>query len=938
MAHAEIEVNPAKIIADGEIQRIHVIGDKRGSRNAWYKLHFDEHPNGMFGCHKRYPGGQRFTWKSSERAKPMTDDERRALRERMQAKAREREEEDRKRHAAAAELAKRVFDGATDVVGSEHAYLARKGVESHGLKVGAWEKLNRKTGELSLIKKDALLVPIRDARGAIHSLQAIFPDSDNPLKRDKDYLTDGDKRGRFHLIGEPLTVYDKPVILICEGYATGASLYEATGHGVVVAFDAGNLMPVAQVVRNKFPTGTIIICADNDQWTLLPVKNPGVTRATEAANAIGGCIVFPPFTDDDGRDDNGKRKGPTDFNDLAKLRGPEAICAVINEALVSTIEERAEPDAPWAEFSTQKAIEQAQSAANVAMEARADDEVAGAGSEEPKESLERYFRVLGHGLDGVTIHVFSHSSLTVVKLNSSNINEGHLVSLTPNVGWWEEKFPNGRKKGIDTRAATAFLTGTAHRRGVYDPSNVRGRGAWLDAGRVVFHHGDTLSVDGVDTPVAKIASRYTYPRNMALPRPAKEALSDEDGIKLVNLAKKFRWSTSGSAVLLAGFVMLAPLCGALRWRPHIWLTGGAGCGKSTILNDYVHPLMNGNDLFAQGNSSEAGFRQTLRTDARPVLFDESESNEEGDIKRIQNVLSLIRQSSTESDARTLRGTAGGEAMSFHIRSMFCLASIQVAIKHQADVERLTVLALRSKRDDDNAAESWKALRDELYRIKRDPTIAARLMRRALALLPVIQANIDVFTEVAAQHFGTQREGDQYGTLLAGAWALVSQKVVAREEAEGLIDSYDWSEHRDGVDSGDSDAQKIISTLFGQEVVLDYGERATLYSLVRTAAGEADDGGVVPPDPVKKKANKALMHYGLRVVGQYIAVANSEIPPRNKLLAGTFLATDLKGALKRLPGQDNNDNEPIYFGAHKESKVTRIPLSLVIDDHVTDGTL
>ncbi|MGF6806063.1 putative P-loop ATPase/phage/plasmid primase-like uncharacterized protein [Paraburkholderia sp. Clong3] len=376
MAAQDIQVDPADIIADGKIHRIRV-GDDRG-KNGWYKLVCDDRPAGMFGCNKRYGNDVKFTWKSSEKAKPMTGEERRALRERMQEKARQREEEDRIRHAKAAELANVVFDGAREVTGAEHPYLARKGVQSHGLRVGAWEKLNPNTGELSLIEKDALLVPIRDERKAIHSLQAIFPDSDNRLQRDKDYLTDGDKRGRFYVIGKPLTVNDKMVVLICEGYATGASLHEATDHAVIVAFDAPNLMPVAQVVRDRFPAATIVMCADNDQWTLTPINNPGVTRATEAAKAVGGRVAFPPFTDADGTtDENGKRKGPTDFNDMAVLHGWDAVRGTIETALEATeVVTPPDVDAAWASGKVKKVAQ-----------APADDALVGLLTDEPDDVL-----------------------------------------------------------------------------------------------------------------------------------------------------------------------------------------------------------------------------------------------------------------------------------------------------------------------------------------------------------------------------------------------------------------------------------------------------------------------------------------------------------------------------------------------------------------------
>jgi hypothetical protein len=154
-----------------------------------------------------------------------------------------------------------------------------------------------------------------------------------------------------------------------------------------------------------------------------------------------------------------------------------------------------------------------------------------------------------------------------------------------------------------------------------------------------------------------------------------DVITDSDLI--YEVASSFGWSKPSSAILLTGWVALAPICGALHWRPNIWITGGAGSGKSTVLNDFVNYLMNGYAIYAQGNSTEAGIRQTLKWDALPVLFDESEQNNEREAMRVQQIIALIRQSSTESAARTLKGTQGGAAMDFMIRSMFCLSSIQV---------------------------------------------------------------------------------------------------------------------------------------------------------------------------------------------------------------------------------------------------------------------
>nr|WP_242518552.1 toprim domain-containing protein [Thiorhodovibrio winogradskyi] len=127
----------------------------------------------------------------------------------------------------------------------------------------------------------------------------------------KRFLSGGRIYGCFCLL--PGT---KPApILICEGFATGATLVEQTGSTCVVAFNAGNLLPVAKAVRAQHPKADIIVCGDNDAWT---EGNPGATKARAAALEIGAQLLLPDFT---GLDLSEK---PTDFNDLARLRNASA--------------------------------------------------------------------------------------------------------------------------------------------------------------------------------------------------------------------------------------------------------------------------------------------------------------------------------------------------------------------------------------------------------------------------------------------------------------------------------------------------------------------------------------------------------------------------------------------------------------------------------------
>jgi len=184
-------------------------------------------------------------------------------------------------------------------------YLNQKQAKAYGLRVA----------------RDALFVPMADpVTGEIWNLQTIYPEPrcirGSKKPRDKDLIPGGRKAGLCHFI--PGLDNDGPLCIV-EGYATGASVHEATGWTVYVAFDSGNLKQVAKAVHEEHPSRRIVIAADNDQWTR---GNPGIKKANEAAKAIkGASVVAPRFlkkhTSAIGKDE----KGPTDFNDLVRLSG-----------------------------------------------------------------------------------------------------------------------------------------------------------------------------------------------------------------------------------------------------------------------------------------------------------------------------------------------------------------------------------------------------------------------------------------------------------------------------------------------------------------------------------------------------------------------------------------------------------------------------------------
>lgn len=281
---------PAEIIADGELHRFASNG-KRGDLAGWYVLHLDGIPAGAFGCW-RLDVYQ--TW-CAKPERELTAAERAQQLERIEAAQRKREEAEREQRDQARRRAASEWSSARPAPDS-HPYLARKGVKAHGLRV---------TGD------GRLVVPVRDASGELHSLQFIGPDGD------KRFLPAGRVRGCYFGIGKP-----RGVLCVAEGYATATTIHEATGHAVAVAFNAGNLEPVARALREKLPDVRLILCADDDVAT---ADNPGITKATEAARAVGGFVAVPAFGPN-------RPERVTDFNDLAAHRGPEAVRAYIEDA------------------------------------------------------------------------------------------------------------------------------------------------------------------------------------------------------------------------------------------------------------------------------------------------------------------------------------------------------------------------------------------------------------------------------------------------------------------------------------------------------------------------------------------------------------------------------------------------------------------------------
>ncbi|MFA9459908.1 DUF927 domain-containing protein [Thiohalorhabdus methylotrophus] len=301
---------PEPIPADGDLHRFDAPDDRRGQRTGWAVLYppGDYGAGGAFGSW-RHDGSH--TWSDRDR-RTMSRAERRAWQERMAEARRQREVERQRRAEEASAKAARIWEEA-DPAPADHPYLQAKGVGGYGL---------RQHG-------DALVVPMRDAGGALRSLE--FIDGGGG----KRFLSGGTKRGSYHAIGRP-----SARLYVAEGYATAASIHEATGDAVAVAFDAGNLEPVVRVLRDKLLGVELVVAADHDE------SGTGQAKARAAAGAVGGLVAVPPK--------------PGDFNDLAQAYGLEAVAEALAAPYAPNPEEESpagedrdpETGPPWREAET----------------------------------------------------------------------------------------------------------------------------------------------------------------------------------------------------------------------------------------------------------------------------------------------------------------------------------------------------------------------------------------------------------------------------------------------------------------------------------------------------------------------------------------------------------------------------------------------------------
>lgn len=247
------------VVLDGKPHRFRVAGDKGREKSGWYVLFGDNLPAGRFG---NWRGDLSVAWHATP-DHVLTPAERELIELSYERARLMHEAEAKKKHEQAAAACSEIWEKAA-AADSANGYLVRKQVKSHGL---------RQTGD------GRLIMPIYVGE-RLASLQYISADGR------KEFHAGGEVSCGYFFI--PPTGAAAKTVYVVEGYATGASVHEATGAGVVVALNAGNLSKVGQFLRGKMPQARIVFVADNDK------SGVGQEKARAAAGLIGAQVIVPP--------------------------------------------------------------------------------------------------------------------------------------------------------------------------------------------------------------------------------------------------------------------------------------------------------------------------------------------------------------------------------------------------------------------------------------------------------------------------------------------------------------------------------------------------------------------------------------------------------------------------------------------------------------------
>lgn len=544
--------------------------------------------------------------------------------------------------------------------------------------------------------------------------------------------------------------------------------------------------------------------------------------------------------------------------------------------------------------------------------------------------IPKYITFLGY--DRGTNFYYCQERKQVISITAAKHSKLTLIALAPEEVWqscfYESVSETTGQIKWSLESAVNYLSRKSVNAGIYDPEKIRAGGCWLDEKRIVMHLGDHLVVDGEETNLGDFKTKFIYERRPCVEFASTKKMQSAEAQFIIKIAESLHWKNKDSAKFMLGWALLAPVCGTLKKRPHLWLTGSSGCGKSTVLGDFLKPLLGGLAQCPNGSSTEAGIRQSMSGVAAPIIMDEAEGHDKMSRERIQSILTLARTAYDDQSSNTARGSAEGQAKSYKVRSMFGFAAINNAMEFEQDINRIAVLELRNPSmllGEEEARRQWKVLCNSLTYIDQD--LGQRMVTRTMSIVGKIQDAIDIIKPAVSANTGSARLGDTYGTLLAGYWMLCNDNAPTEEQALELANGINWASYIDPeLGNGGGDSTECLAAILQIQVRGEINGRTTtatvgeLIDMIHIQPGRRPD--IDADEYNRRDARLILGRYGVRVDDDGLLIANKS-SALSKSLTDTPYGGGWKGNLERVPGAKKCE-KVVNFGPGVRSRCVLVP--------------
>ncbi|SFM54267.1 hypothetical protein [Shimia aestuarii] len=488
--------------------------------------------------------------------------------------------------------------------------------------------------------------------------------------------------------------------------------------------------------------------------------------------------------------------------------------------------------------------------------------------------------------------------------------------------WCRSEFP-ARNNDWCHKQAGMWIIEKCNAKGVFDPSSadLRSIGVWRDQDKcAVAHCGDMLfRPDGKSLSVAAHHAKHVTVGARPIAAPDFDRLPFDSLNRLMHeIERLWGWQRDVDASIWFGWVAAASLGGFPNWRTHLYVHGSRGSGKSKLIElaDCLLGDLSGEVI---NDATEAGLRQSRNNQARPLLIDEFEPDDNPrNSSRQDSMLALFRRMSGEKGGRISRGGSDHSAVSFRMLGSAYVTSINHIHLEPQDRSRFAVLELGSipKHKDPMAAAG------DLERLFAQCATYSQKFRGRLLQQSVRWDDTHKAISAKAQSIGADpRQAATAATILTGLDLALFDGQIDQLRLDDLQAALEILISDSAEADEGSEGRDVLDHLLSTSLSLDHGVKRTVRELI---CSDKDQEQILGVDD----AGGALRRHGIFVDSKkrLVSLRTGRSTPTAKLYADTKWRNGAhSSALQKLEGVVRPKNS-IRLAPNEQHRVVQVPFA------------